>query len=168
MDIEWRKVAWCLKSASRDDNEIYKLWHRFSKKSISKYDETSAHATWERGKDDVWTSAYTEGYLANSILYELFIYLPTKEEHNGETNTSHRVLPYITKVKIIRANTDQSSSISHYGVSFIHENILLQRRFNSLIVEMKDQFYAERTPEIGLNFALGGQNTSTTGTGPNC
>jgi hypothetical protein len=103
----------------------------------------------------IWTSGPRESYLVNSIIDEVFISLPTEEDHSGASDTSHRVLPYITKGKIMRTNTARSSSISHYGVSFIHENILLQRRFNSLIAALRNQSSIESAYQKGINFAAG-------------
>lgn len=114
----------------------------------------------------IWSGITDAGYQVNSVIREIFISLPT-EEPNSETNTFHRVLPYITRGKIVRMCTDQSSSISHYGVSFIHENILLNKRFNSLIVQLRHRFSTGNTHEKGLNFAACRQQM-TSPSGPDC
>ena len=100
----------------------------------------------------IWTGDPKAPYHANSTLSEIFISLPAGET-KGEAETFHRVLPYVTKGKIVRVNTDQFSSISHYGVSFIHDDILLNKRFNALIVQLKDQISAGGSSENCLNFA---------------
>lgn len=98
----------------------------------------------------IWTGSPTPGYPVDSIMHEIFISLPAGKQ-GGETNKFHRVLPYITKGKIVRKQTDQSSLISHYGVSFIHDNIPLNKRFNSLIADLRKEFSAESHEAGGLN-----------------
>ncbi|MEN8135785.1 MAG: PilZ domain-containing protein [Thermodesulfobacteriota bacterium] len=90
----------------------------------------------------VWTSDSEAHHMVNSILHDVFISVPIKEELEGKKSPArnNRVLPYSTKGKIVRRHTDQSTL--RYGVSFIHENDLLARRFNSLIGQLQNNYSA--------------------------
>lgn len=73
----------------------------------------------------------------NSMINEVFLTIPPDIE-GEETSAAHRVLPFITKGKIVRTYQDLDSSISHYGISFQHENLNLSKRFNQVVSDFEN------------------------------
>ncbi len=116
------------------------------------------------GGMQIWSGESKAGYQVDSILNEIFISLPANG-NIGEAENFQRVLPYITKGKIVRTQVDEESLITHYGVSFIHENKILYKRFNTMIADLKKQYSTGNKPEQGLDFTTGRQQMlSPTGT----
>ena len=105
----------------------------------------------------LWTGDPKLRYPVDTTLQEIFIMLPT-ETLSSETDDSHRVLPYITHGKIVRAEVDQSSSVSRYGILFVHENIILYKRFNALIAKLKKQLSNRIISKNKLIYAYEHQN----------
>lgn len=99
-------------------------------------------------------------YPINSIIYDISIAFPAEELSD---ESPHRVLPYIPKGEIVRVHTDKSLSVSHYGVSFIHQEIALYRRFNSLVARLRDRAFGSNTDKNEFNFV---SNRHQTGAAP--
>lgn len=76
-------------------------------------------------------------YPLDSTINEIFLTIPP-DKKSGATNTSHRVLPFITQGRVIRSYLDKETSISHYAISFQHENINFSKRFNQVINDFEN------------------------------
>lgn len=75
-------------------------------------------------------------YRINANIHDISISIPPPKQVDFD---AEMVLPYISKGKIVRINQDTLLSISHYGISFIHEEAMRYRKFNLLMSALKNQ-----------------------------
>lgn len=72
---EWRNVGFILASISKQSDQMYELWIKFSKKSDSQFNYESADNVWTAVRQGFWDETHLLGRLkkSNAILYDEII-----------------------------------------------------------------------------------------------
>lgn len=123
-DLPWRKVGWCLKSASNNNDNIYNLWLKFSKKSHLKYDKLSAKSTWDRGKENIYTWGTLNTWLKEDLKDDISLYNDIMKKdiiyqiltHNGPWGhlSVAKIVDILCDDKYKAVHTSKSQRISGY------------------------------------------------------